>query len=115
MIKLDPNLREEAIEAGWLAYRERVAGFEEAYRLACETWRVIAVVESKSVIGALFVRDGVIHIGIVPEWRGRWASRRMIREMLSYGKKTTVGGDELECLSFVQRLGFKRVGHEFHI
>jgi GNAT superfamily N-acetyltransferase len=115
VIRLDPNRREEAIEAGWLAYRERVSGFEEAYRIACETWRVIAVVESGAVIGALFVRDGVIHIGIVPEWRGRWASRRTIREMLSYGRKTTVGGDETGCLSFVQRLGFERVGDEFHI
>jgi GNAT superfamily N-acetyltransferase len=115
VISLDANRRDEAIDAGWLAYRERVPALEIEYRKACEGWRVIAVVESGSVIGALFVKDGTIHLGIIPEWRGRWASRRMIREMLGYGRKTTVGGDETGCLSFVQRLGFERVGDEFHI
>ena len=115
MIELDANRRAEAIEAGWIAYRERVADLEEAYRRACEAWEVVAVVESGAVIGALFVRDGIIHLGIVPEWRGRWASKRVIREMLSYGRKTTVGDDEAGCLSFVQRLGFERAGNEFHI
>ena len=114
MIQLDANRRAEAIEAGWLAYRERVAGLEDAYRMACDTWQVIAVVASGAVIGALFARDGVILLGIVPEWRGRWASKRVIREMLRYGRKTTVGDDEAGCLSFVRRLGFERVGNEFH-
>lgn len=105
MIHLDPNRRQEAIEAGWLAYRERVPGMEAAYRAACEGWRVIAVVADR-VIGALFARDGVIHLGIVPEWRGRWASRRLIREMLSYGKRTTLADGEDGPREFIGRIGF---------
>ena len=102
---LDPSRRAEAIEAGWLAYAERVPGMESAYRAMCEGWRVIAVVADR-VIGALFARDGVIHLGIVPEWRGRWASRRLIREMLAYGRTTTIQDFEPQCAEFVGRIGF---------
>lgn len=104
-IYLDPARRQEAIEAGWLAYRDRLPAFESAYRAACEGWRVIAVVADR-VIGALFARDGVIHLGIVPEWRGRWASRRLIREMLAYGTRTTLLPNEAAPRDFIARIGF---------
>lgn len=105
MIRLDPARRQEAIEAGWLAYRDRLPGMEAAYRATCEAWQVVAVVADR-VIGALFARDGVIHLGIVPEWRGRWASRRLILEMLGYGTQTTLMPDEEGPRAFVTRIGF---------
>lgn len=111
MIYLDPARRQEAIEVGWIAYKERVPGMESAYRAACEGWRVIAVVADR-VIGALFARDGVIHLGIVPEWRGRWASRRLIREMLGYGKATTLLPDEADSQDFIGRIGFVKTEQE---
>lgn len=105
MIHLDEHRRDEAIEAGWEAYRERVPGLEREYRAMCQAWQVIAVVADR-VIGALFAKDGVIHLGIVPEWRSRWASRRLIREMLGYGRSTTLLPCETECKAFVRRIGF---------
>lgn len=105
MIRLDPSRRDEAIDAGWVAYRDRLPGMESAYRAWCEAWQVIAVVADQ-VIGALFARDGVIHLGIVPEWRNRWASRRLIRDMLSYGKTTTLLPEEDAPREFVSRIGF---------
>lgn len=112
MIYLDPSRRDEAIEAGWLAYRDRLPDMESAYRHACGDWHVIAVVADR-VIGALFAKDGVIHLGIVPEWRSRWASRRLIREMLSYGKITALLPDEAEQMAFIQRIGFTPVDGHF--
>ena len=101
MIHLDPARRDEAIDAGWRAYAEHLHGAEAAYRRVCAGWRVVAVVADE-VIGALFVDGDVIHIGIVPEWRGRWASRRLLREMLSYGKTTRMMAGE--SLAFVDRI-----------
>jgi GNAT superfamily N-acetyltransferase len=108
MIHLDPSRREEAIEAGWLAYRERVPGFEQAYRSACQNWEVVAVCDDNEVAGALLAKDGVIHLGIRPEYRGKWASRRVIKEMLSYGRETTLMPDEDD--DFVRRIGFVKEG-----
>lgn len=105
MIRLDPTRREEAIDAGWRAYASRVPGYERAYRAACKAWEVIAVCADAIVIGALFARDGLIHLGIVPEWRGRWASRRIIREMLAHGTRTEYGpGDDVSFLMRVRRV-----------
>lgn len=101
MIELDPARRDEAIAAGWAAYAEHVPGHEAAYRSACERWKVVAVVADE-VIGALFVDGGVIHVGIVPAWRGRWASKRLLRDMLSYGKTTRMMAGE--SLAFVERI-----------
>ncbi len=102
MIRLDPTRRAEAIEAGWRAYADELAEQETAFRQWCDGVLVIAVVAGSNVIGALFVDDGAVHLGIVPEWHRRWASRRLLRDMLSYGKRTDVlaGGS----LAFVERI-----------
>lgn len=102
MISLNPAAREEAIQAGWLAYRERLPDAEKAYLKACEGWDVVAVQEEGKTVGALFAREGVIHLGIVPEARGRWASRRVIKEMLSYGTRTEFGPQDDE--RFLERV-----------
>lgn len=115
MLHLDPNRRAEALEAGWVAYRDRVDVSEEHYKSVCDNWDLVAVVDGDEVIGALFVRAGVIHLGIKPEWRGRWASRRIIRQMLAYGTKTTVQPWESGCLKFISRIGFRPVGDAFEM
>jgi GNAT superfamily N-acetyltransferase len=116
MIHLDATRRQDAIRAGWLAYAERVPEHLDAYLVACAGWQVVAVCDDDKPIGALYARDGVIHLGIVPEYRGRWASRRVIRQMLQYGEKTTVRDDEPQCIEFVTRIGFRkeRGGYVFH-
>lgn len=102
MITLQPR-REEAIAAGWVAYSGRVPGMRDAYIKACDGWTVEAVCSDDEVIGALFSKEGVIHLGIVPAWRGRWASRRVIREMLERGTKTEVGpGDDVAWLERIR-------------
>jgi GNAT superfamily N-acetyltransferase len=103
LIKLDPTRRADAIEAGWRAYAEHVPTHRDAYLRACAAWQVVAVVDDGKPVGALFAKDGVIHLGIVPEWRGRWASRRVIRDMLAYGKRTEMAPGE--SLEFVSRIG----------
>ena len=108
MIRLDPDRREEAIEAGWKAYEAEVPGHRDAYLRALQGWQVVAICNDDTPIGALLVKDGVIHIGIVPEWRGRWASRRVIRELISYGQTTTVPPDNRR--DFLRRVGFKPQG-----
>ncbi len=106
---LDHNRREDAISAGWRAYAERCPGMEAQYRAACDGWNATAILRDGNVIGALLHRQGVVHIGIVPEWRGRWATKGAIKEMLSYGTLTQVRDEEEGAKDFVRRLGFAHV------
>jgi GNAT superfamily N-acetyltransferase len=102
VITLDAARRDEAIEAGWLAYRGLMD--EDEHRRQCAEWNVIAVVEpSGSVICALFAKDGELHLGIVPEWRNRWASRRLIKRMLEHGYRTRFATTEQK--RFIDRCG----------
>jgi hypothetical protein len=85
------------------------------YLAACERWQVVAVCSGMEVIGALFAKGDEIHLGIVPAWRKRWASRRVIREMLAYGTKTKViPGDESQ-LDFLSRIGFVKEGDSYAV
>lgn len=111
MIRLDPNRRAEAIQAGWDAYAERLPGMRDEYLKAAEAWEAIAVCDEAQVVGVLLKRSGRIHIGIKPEWRGRWASRRVIREMLTHGKKTTMMDGEDD--TFICRIGFVKQRGEY--
>lgn len=79
---------------------------EQAYRQACDGWDVIAVCDGEKVIGAFFAKDRVVHIGIVPEYRGRWVTRGLIREMHKYGDRTTLLPGESS--DFVEKIGFHR-------
>ena len=76
---------------------------ESFYREAVRLWRVVALVSGDEVIGALFHREGVIHIGIVPEWRKRWATRGLLKACFRYGTKTTLLPGEVEQREFVRR------------
>jgi GNAT superfamily N-acetyltransferase len=111
VIHLDPNRQEEAIAAGWKAYCERVPTYAEAYHRAVAGWSAVAVCDDDKVIGALLLKEGVIHLGIIPEYRGLWASKRVIREMLKYGTRTTMQPDE--DLTFIARIGFKQEGTNY--
>ena len=106
MIYLDENRPKDAIKACWKAYSEHVTEYEKEYHSAVSDWKPIAVCNEDEVIGALLAKDGVIHIGIIPEWRGKWASKRVIREMLKYGTKTTLMQDESPA--FIERIGFRK-------
>lgn len=113
MIHFDPARRSEAVEAGWRAYQERVPGFRQAYDDVCQRYKVVAICADSDVIGALFVNAGEIHCGVVPEWRGRWISRRVIREAFGYGKTTRVLDHEDKSIDFVTRLGFRKQGEKY--
>jgi GNAT superfamily N-acetyltransferase len=108
MINLDPTRRDEATEAGYQACREELSKFDkEDYRQLMGEWNPVAVCDDEKVIGVLISKNGFVHLAIVPEYRGRWASRRIIREMLRYGTTTDPGDND----EFVERLGFVRSGN----
>jgi GNAT superfamily N-acetyltransferase len=108
VIRLDPSKRKDAIEAGFLACSEDLQAYKEAYYRVVEEWNPVAVCDDDKTIGCLISKDGVIHLAITKEYRGRWASRRIIKEMLGYGTSTSIGTDENQ--RFVERIGFKKVG-----
>ena len=65
-------------------------------------------------IGAVISRNGFIHIGKLPEYRKRWASKNeiiyLIKRAMKDGKaRTTIFRDDKFRKDFAERIGFKMI------
>ena len=107
-------LREEAIRAGYEAMKDRLQIPFEAWEKALTTWEVQAFCDGEKVIGMLMTKGSELHVAILPEARGKWLSRRLIRETFRpllerYGAAhTAVAKGNLKGDDFVSRLGFEK-------
>jgi GNAT superfamily N-acetyltransferase len=111
VIYLDETRKSEAIEAGFTACKEELSEYKDNYFKVVQDWNPVAVCDDDKVIGTLISKDNVIHLAILPEYRGKWASRRIIREMLKYGKTT----NESSKQDFVERIGFVKTGSMYEL
>ena len=111
MISIRP-LREEALAAGFAAMRARLPAeftFDE-FRSRLADWRVDAFHDGERAVGMLMVKGAELHVAVIPEVRGRWLSRRLIRETFApilaehRQAKTSVLPDNSIGLDFVRRI-----------
>lgn len=115
MITVQPR-RDEAIQAGFQAMADRlpVDYTLEAFKRALHEWDVKAFCKGGDVVGMLMVKDNELHVAVLPEVRGRWLSRTLIRNVIGplikrYGKaKTKVVHENDRGQEFCQRLGFAK-------
>jgi len=113
MITVQPR-REEAIRAGFKALGDRLpSGYSyDQMHQALQDWDVKAFCNGDDVVGMLMVKDSELHVAVLPEVRGRWLSRKLIRDVIGplvkqYGEaKTKVMEDNLIGQEFVRRIGF---------
>lgn len=107
-------LRDEALKAGFASILDRLPhgySFEE-FRGKVADFEVKAFCDDERVVGMLMTRGPELHVAVIPEVRGKWLSRRLIREVFSpifqqYGEAVTgVMPDNEEGKEFTRRLGF---------
>lgn len=108
------DLRGAAIEAGFRALEGRLP---EEYGIdhfldALASWDVKAFCRGEEVVGMLMLKANELHVAVLPHERGKWLSRRLIRDVIGpllerYGfAKTSVSGDNEKGRDFVSRIGF---------
>lgn len=108
-------LREEAIKVGYEATKDRLPIDFGAWRKALSSWDVQAFCDGEKVVGMLMTQGPELHVAILPEARGKWLSRRLIREVFGpllerYGAaKTKVAPGNRKGDDFVSRLGFEKM------
>lgn len=106
--------REDALKAGFKALGSRLPlGVDYGkFRTALENWDIKAFCRGDEPVGMLMVRGNELHVAVLPEMRGKWLSRRLIREVISpilqkHGEaKTSVTPDNGVGRDFIKRLGF---------
>lgn len=105
------NDRIEALKAGWEALSERAPDIEGNN---FDGFDIRAFKKNDVVIGMLMTRGPELHVAILPEYRRRWLSAGLIRDVLGtiidkYGYViTSVMQENIIGQDFVERIGFKR-------
>jgi ribosomal protein S18 acetylase RimI-like enzyme len=113
MIQVD-NDRLGALRAGWEALSERAPDIEGNN---FDGFDIQAFKDGDKVIGMLMTRCSELHVAILPEYRRRWLSARLIKQVLGniidkYGYvSTSVMKDNVIGQDFVERIGFKRISY----
>lgn len=108
-ITVEPR-RAEALKAGFEALADRISLRFEDFSRQLESWDVKAFCDGDLVVGMLMVKGDELHVAVLKEVRGRWLSRRLIREVFApllekYGKaRTNVAEGNLVGRDFCERI-----------
>lgn len=113
--------REEAIKAGFAALLDRLphAYSFELFREDLAEWDVRAFCAGDRAVGMLMQRGAELHVAVLPEVRGKWLSRRLIREVFApvleaHGEAvTSVAPENEKGRDFVNRIREGFANHTF--
>lgn len=119
----DPSARELALRVGYKAtdwthrpsYRDYVSGLK--------AWTVRLLARKSEPIGAVYTKGPEFHVSVLHEWRGRWATRGILKKIIPQPfamTRVSPGhehvGDLLKRIGFVQAergVYIKGVGHGY--
>lgn len=115
--------RDEALKAGFASLLDRLphAYSFEQFKGAMEPWDIQAFCDGEKIVGMLMTRGPELHVAVIPEVRGKWLSRRLIREVFSpilnkYGQAIAAVMPENEAgKEFTSRLGFAGDLHDLRV
>jgi len=80
----------------------------EDYAGIAASWQVSVLVRDNEPIGAVFKRAGETHVSVLPQWRRRWATKGLVKEILSDMRYTRVADGHDFMYGVLERLGFVR-------
>lgn len=100
--------RNTALRVGYAATDWSVPVDFEDYAAAMKPWTIRAIVRDGECIGAVFRRDDEVHVSVLPKWRGVWATKGLLRQILNGPRVTTkVSQGHDHMYGILGRLGFK--------
>lgn len=100
--------RELGLKIGYLAtdWTQPVAFEDYAKRL--ENWSVKTIERDQEPIGAVYQKDDELHVSVLPEWRRRWLTKGLYKELFVNKKVTTQVTPGHEYMyDILRRIGFR--------
>jgi GNAT superfamily N-acetyltransferase len=108
MIEIEPR-RAEALRIGYEATDWAEWPSYEAYLDAMSDWKVSLISKEGEGIGAVYTRGPEFHISILPEWRGKWMTRRILKQIIPDPVAVTqVRAGHEHVADMLKRLGFEK-------
>jgi hypothetical protein len=101
--------REEALKVGYLATDWNAAPPYRLYADALEDWTVRLMTKDGETIGAVYTNGPEFHVSVLPGFRGRWATRGILKEIIPRPVAVTRVAQGHERIGgILERLGFER-------
>ena len=86
------------------------------FRLHCTVgYRFLGVYAGAELIGAVGFHGNLLHLAIVPAWRGKWYSERLGRQIVAYGLQRVpallaiIRQEDRATVRLARSLGFVRI------
>lgn len=98
--------REIALKVGYAATDWHVPFTYEQYEAITADWDVKTIVRDDEVIGAAYFKNGETHVSILPEWRKRWLTKSILKDLLAATKRTQVTPGHEYMYNILNRIGF---------
>ncbi|NQY98624.1 MAG: hypothetical protein HRT82_15840 [Henriciella sp.] len=107
----DPGARQTALRVGYRATDWNERPDYGAYTEALSAWSVRLLADKKEPVGAVYTLGSEFHVSVLPEWRGRWATRGLLKKIIPEPEavtRVTPGHEHVGGL--LERLGFEAQG-----
>jgi len=98
--------KNEAIAVGYQATDWHIPMTFEQYAQIVEDWNIKAIVKDNIVIGAIYSKNGETHVSILSEWRKRWLTKGLLKEILADMQFTRVTPGHEFMYNILERLGY---------
>lgn len=103
--------REIALRVGYVSTDWSEKPAYKDYDDALTEWEVLVIERDGKAIGAAFKKGPEFHVSVLPEWRGRWATRGLLNSLIEQPvsiTRVTPGHDRVHGI--LKRLGFEHRG-----
>ena len=106
----DPSVREPALRVGYNATDWNHRPSYRDYVSSLKDWTVRLLARKTEPIGAVYTKGPEFHVSVLRKWRGRWATRGILKKIIPEPfamTRITPGHEHVGDL--LGRIGFVRV------
>lgn len=108
--------RETGLQVGYLATDWSSPVSFDVYRNAMAEWEIQAIVRDNQPIGAVYRKDDELHVSVLPEWRRKWITKGVLRELFNRPKVVTrVASGHDYMYDILGRLGFRQTADNWMV
>jgi hypothetical protein len=101
--------QDTGLRVGYAATQWSVPVSFDDYQNAMKNWTIQTILKDGHPIGAVYRKDDELHVSVLPEWRRKWVTKGMLRQLFNRPKITTrVAAGHDYMYDILKRLGFKK-------
>lgn len=99
--------RDAALRVGYAATDWSQPISYDEYKTALADWSIQAIRRDGEIIGAVFTKNGEIHVSIRPDWRKRWVTKGVLKTLFGQPVFTRIAAGHDYMRDILKRLDFK--------